>query len=203
MSHLRKTGILICGIGVNDADYPVSETIAGKKKFCPFYEAWSGMLRRCYSVSFKEKHPRYKDCSTTSEWHSFMTFKQWMETQDYVGKHLDKDLLLRDNKLYSPETCLFVTHEVNSFMTEDKSNKGDLPTGVTVDLRWKTPKYKAMGRDSRTGKAVYLGQFSTPELASSAYKTHKQCRAIEISSRQNDLRVSAALIHRYELPRPS
>ena len=48
---------LVFGVGINDADYAVTEyettEVNGvrKQKFvwgCPYYLTWKGMLRRCY-----------------------------------------------------------------------------------------------------------------------------------------------------------
>lgn len=47
-------GKLVQGVGVNDADYPVTkeEVINGKRKYvwvCPYYARWRSLLGRCYS----------------------------------------------------------------------------------------------------------------------------------------------------------
>ncbi len=103
---------LVYGVGVNDADYKVQKfkTENGKKIqlwICPFYSKWKEMLRRCYSIQEKERSPCYTQASTVEHWHIFSNFKSWMETQDWEGKQLDKDLLVKDNKTYGPDTCLF------------------------------------------------------------------------------------------------
>ena len=50
-----------------------------------------------------------------------------MEQQDYDGKHLDKDLLVCNNKVYSPETCVFVPREINQFLTKSNNSRGKYP----------------------------------------------------------------------------
>ena len=84
-----KTRKLVHGVGINDADYAVVEfeTIGyadGKRKqklvwFCPYYRAWTSMLKRCYSIKSQERQPTYKGCSVTDEWLTFSNFKSWME----------------------------------------------------------------------------------------------------------------------------
>ena len=127
---------LVCGVGINNADYVVTvyETIGyenGKQKRrvvwrCPFYSRWNDMLARCYTTSYKQRFPTYEGCYVCKEWLIFSNFKAWMEKQDWEGKELDKDLLVSRNKVYSPETCVFVDKRVNLFLTESSANRGDI-----------------------------------------------------------------------------
>ena len=113
-----KPKILVCGVGINDADYVVKkfETIGyvdGKRKrklvwTCPYHRAWESMLKRCYSAKYQERQPTYKGCTVSDDWLTFSNFRAWMIAQDWEGKHLDKDLLFEGNKIYSTETCVFV-----------------------------------------------------------------------------------------------
>ena len=108
----------VYGVGTNDAGYAIQvmESVRGangKPKqriiwFCPFYRRWVHMLERCYSERYQEKKPTYIGCTVCEEWLRFSNFKSWMETQDWEGKHLDKDLLVEGNKIYSPDTCILV-----------------------------------------------------------------------------------------------
>lgn len=120
-----KLGVpkLVCGVGINDADYVFQkwETIIvnGKRKQkliweCDFYRTWKSMLARCYSIKTQERQPTYKGCSVSDEWLTFSVFKNWMEKQDWEDKQLDKDLLFEGNKVYSSETCVFVTRMVST-----------------------------------------------------------------------------------------
>ena len=76
----------IYGVGINDANYTVQPTINGKIVICPFYTKWTGMLKRCYSPQYQEKHPTYVECTVTSEWLFFSVFKSWMANQDWKNK---------------------------------------------------------------------------------------------------------------------
>ena len=117
---MRKKDKLVYGVGINDADYRVQEKITvvdedGKKKqklvwICPFYEKWKPMLRRCYSAKYQEVRPTYIGCSVSEDWLRFSTFKAWMAAQDWEGMEIDKDILFPNNKIYSPETCVFINH---------------------------------------------------------------------------------------------
>lgn len=94
---------LVYGVGVDDLDYPKKKLLPnGKYSFCPYYQRWRGMIRRCYSKAQLGKNPNYEGCTVCDEWLTFSNFKSWMEKQDWEGKELDKDLLVRGNKVYSP-----------------------------------------------------------------------------------------------------
>jgi hypothetical protein len=98
------------------------------------YDVWLNMIRRCYCEKDRDLHPAYYNISEVcEEWHNYQVFAEWYESNKYVVEgrlHLDKDILIKGNKLYSPETCLLVPQRINMiFMT--KSRKDDLPTGIT------------------------------------------------------------------------
>ena len=85
-----------------------------KRKPTKSYDTWIGMLRRCYSEKSFIRRPTYKDVTVCEEWHNFQTFVKWYEENYIEGFHLDKDLLSKGNKIYSPETCCFISLEDNS-----------------------------------------------------------------------------------------
>lgn len=196
---------LICGVGINDADYVVKkmETIGyvdGKQKrklnwFCPFYSTWEGMITRCYSIKFQERWPTYRGCSVSEEWLTFSVFKNWMETQDWEDKQLDKDLLFEGNKVYSSETCVFVSGMVNTFTLDCGTSRGEWPIGVTWDKR--ENKFVSRCRNPFTKKTEHLGYFSCEQEAHKAWLTRKLELAKELAATQTDERVAEALIDRY------
>lgn len=198
---------LVFGVGVMDADYVVgiNETIGYDDKgqrlrrkvwICPFYLSWVDMLRRCYSERLKARHPSYLGCYSIPEWHHFMQYRAWMETQDWEGKQLDKDILFPGNKLYSPETCVFVDQRVNKFATERQNDRGDWPIGVY--FKEKVNKFSASCMSVLTGKRKYLGSYNTPDEAHQAWLSYKLEQARILASQQIDPRVAKALIDRYE-----
>ncbi|AUR83619.1 hypothetical protein NVP1038O_09 [Vibrio phage 1.038.O._10N.286.51.C2] len=89
------------------------------------YRRWAAMLQRCYSPKWHEKHPTYIECEVCEEWQEFQVFADWFE-ENYPNDgdcyDLDKDIRVLGNKVYSPETCKFVTREENvSFSSEGRS----------------------------------------------------------------------------------
>lgn len=191
---------LVYGSGMNDAGYQVyrNETISGKQKrlwSCPFYKVWTGVLRRCYDQKFQEKWPTYSECSIAREWHSFSSFRAWMIDQPYEQSAIDKDLLLPGNKVYSPETCVFVSGALNNFLTDRASFSGKWPTGV--DWHKRSRMFRAACSNPFTGKREYLGHFDAPEEAHEAWRSRKHELACQYAAMQNDLRIAVALSTRY------
>ena len=196
---------LVCGVGINDADYVVEkkETIGyvdGKRKqkliwVCPFYRAWSDMLQRCCSPKFQERYPTYRGCSVSEEWLTFSVFKNWMEKQSWQDNQLDKDLLFEGNKVYSAESCVFLSGMVNSFTTDRGNNRGELPIGV----HWHkgTSKFMSQCSNPFTKKREHLGYFSCEQEAHQAWLKRKLELAKELAAIQADERVAKALINRY------
>ena len=190
--------IRVCGVGVNDADYNISRSLGGRIIWrCPFYVVWSSMLVRCYSEKEKLRLPTYKDCKVCDEWHTFSKFKAWMETQDWEGKDLDKDLLKEGNKVYSPEMCIFVDHKINTFVLDHGKGRGKYMIGVYLHKR--INKFIARCSNPFNDKQESLGAFHTQLEAHLAWKARKHQLACQLADSEycNDDRLAEALRTRY------
>ncbi len=184
---------LVYGKGINDADYITKYTNdSGKRMVCPFYRKWKNMLERAYCSSYHAKHPTYISCSVSPEWLTFSNFKAWMVQQPWQGNELDKDLLVNGNKVYGPETCIFVSKAVNQLFTDSGAARGELPIGV--DYRKPNNKYRA--RCAVRGKRQHIGSYQTPEEASRAYNSFKRQMIIIVAREQTDIRIKDALLAR-------
>lgn len=202
----RKPKKLVCGVGINDADYVVVkyETIGyanGKQKQklvwrCHYYTTWKHMLERCYSDKYQEKQPTYKGCSVSADWLTFSNFKNWMEKQDWEGNQLDKDLLFERNKVYSAEACVFVTQAVNNFIIDSGAARGEWLIGVS--LHKQTGKFVAMCNNPIIKKYEYLGLFTNELQAHQAWLRRKTELAHELAAIQTDPIIAKALINKYE-----
>ena len=135
------------------------------------------MITRCYCKKYLDKKPTYKGCTVCDEWLIFSNFKAWMEKQDWIGKELDKDLLVDGNKVYSPKTCLMVTREVNLLISDNLAVKGLYPTGV--HLKKQNNKFQA--RCCVNGTRKSLGYYDTPEEAGIVYNKFKSKLIIEVA----------------------
>ena len=183
------------GIGVNDADYKtrLHEYVDGKKVTvwrCPYYALWSKLMYRCYSKSFHKIQPTYTNVEVCQQWHTFSNFKSWMEKQDWEGKEIDKDLLSTGSKVYSPETCVFISHQLNMYLVSKSKEDSALPVGVSYDKERR--KYKSqIGRGRGVTKA--LGRFNTPEEAHRAWQHAKYMYGLELLKEQDNPRVIQAM----------
>lgn len=199
-----KNKKLVYGVGINDADYVVQrkETIEadGKKVrrvvwVCPFYQTWSAMLKRCYSIKYQHCNPTYKGCTVSEEWKTFSNFRGWMVAQDWEGKQLDKDLLFEGNKVYSEDSCVFVTRMVNMFTIDRGAARGEWLIGVY----WHKGADKFISQCSNpfTKKREHLGLFTSEQEAHQEWLKRKLELAKELAAIQTDERVAEALINRY------
>jgi hypothetical protein len=163
-------GKLICGVGWNDGKYRVF-TEEGKTA-C--YRVWTGLLERSYCLKVQEKQPTYRGCSVSENFKSYSYFHEWCLRQVGFGQkgfQLDKDLLIKGNKIYSEETCLFLPQEINKLLTKREACRGDLPIGVTVRL--KGNRFSAQGTFGSYHKK-HLGFFDSAEKAFLRYKQVKE-----------------------------
>jgi len=191
---------LVYGVGINDADYKVTrrEYIDGKSRqtwLCPFYRTWKHMLERCYCESFQKRYPTYYGCKVTEEWHLFSRFKEWMQSQDYIGKQLDKDFLSEGNKVYCPENCIFISAELNKFLGDRKFSTGNAMTGISWVKR--LSKFQAMCNNPFTGKNEHLGLFNCAENAHVAWKSRKHKLACYYAEMNDDARIVTALLNKF------
>lgn len=167
---------LVCGVGVFDAPYVKTKDELTLKA----YRHWNNMLQRCYGQSNFPSKPAYKNCSVCEQWYSFLSFRKWFDLNYVEGYCLDKDLLLKGNKIYSPDTCCFVPPFVNTLLLSCKSSRGKYPIGVTGSGKHFCVKiYKY-------GKSVYVGFFKTTEEAFAAYKQAKEAYIKEVAQKYYD-----------------
>ena len=141
------------------------------------YQNWIAMIRRCYDEKRKDTYSSYYGtCEVCSEWHNFQVFGQWYEQNFYqVGTermHIDKDILIHGNKIYSPETCIIVPQRIN-MMFMNKPNKYNLPSGIAPI---------ANGRYNASYRGKSIGNYDTLELAVKAHDTEKKNALIELAN---------------------
>lgn len=199
---MSRSDKLVLGVGVNDASYKVTkrEIVNGVSKQvwkCPVYRTWCGMLTRCYNTTYQEKYPSYSDsdCSVSPDWLVFSNFSRWMLCQEWEERHLDKDILVRGNRVYSDEFCVFVPREVNVFVNDCVATRGEFPQGVS----WDKNCHRFVGYISVNGKQKHLGYFSSKEDAHNSWKAAKIILAESLIRRYNlSSRISEAILNRYK-----
>jgi hypothetical protein len=141
------------------------------------YKDWLNMLQRGYNQQYKEKYPTYKDVTVCEEWHNFQNFAKWHENNYIEGFVLDKDIICKDCKIYSPETCAFVPQEINNIFT-DKINE------LLVGIRKRNNTFTV--RIKINGKEVHIGSYSTQEEAILNYCGAKEKIIKESANKHKD-----------------
>lgn len=143
----------------------------------PEYKLWSTVLMRCFDQEFKKREPTYTDVTCCDEWLLFENFYEWLHSQPNFDKWLnnkewaiDKDILFKGNKIYSPETCCLVPRSVNSLFIKRTRYRGELPIGVIQHYN----KFRARCENTLIGKRVHLGLYNTSQEAFDAYKQYKE-----------------------------
>lgn len=166
----------VCGIGyIGEGIYKCRY----KKELAKEYRTWADMLKRCYDRKELEKHPSYKDVIVCEEWHNFQNFAKWFEEnynpETMDGWHLDKDILVKGNKIYSPETCTFVPHEISMLFRKIKGNK--YPTNISK----KGKNFQVQLRKSNSNH--YVGCFDSIEKAFQNSKIAKENHIKEMADK--------------------
>jgi hypothetical protein len=160
---------LVHGVGVSlGSKYP--KVVGGVQTV--EYQLWKNMIARCYSESWGERNPTYVGCTVSENFKNFQYFAEWCQSQIGFGNkgwQLDKDILIKGNKVYSEDTCVFVPKEINMWIQNKRSNRGGLPIGVS----YHTDSGKYVAQCGINGTRVHLGLYANPEGAFEAYAARK------------------------------
>lgn len=190
-----KKGNIMCpyertvyGVGyLGEGKYKAWEN--GKKT--RVYTAWNSMLQRCYDEKYHKKYSTYIGCKVNEEFHNFQNFGEWDEVNYYKVEGeimcLDKDILVKHNKIYSPETCIYVPQTINNLFTKCNKSRGNYLIGISL---FKNGKYVAHCSltDLETGKSKNktLGYYETQEKAFEVYKYYKERNIKEVADYYKD-----------------
>mgnify|MGYP003600331273 CR=1 FL=1 len=161
--------------------------ISTNQKHHKEYRIWEGMLDRCYNPITQKKQPAYIGCSASEFFLYYPNFKEWCNNQigfglkDDNGKSfaLDKDILIKGNKVYSEDTCCFVPPEINSLMAGCKRKKGSTMVGTAYDHKLKKFRSSIVKR----GVKYHLGCYATELEAFSVYKFEKESYIKEVAEK--------------------
>lgn len=165
---------MVCGVGIVGNKY---KTVDENSKSTREYMTWYHIIQRCFSSKLKEKQPAYKDIMCCDEWLLYENFYEWLHSQPnfdkwYNGKRwaVDKDILLKGNKTYSPDFCCLIPQNVNCLFLKREALRGNYPIGV----HYREDGFVACCNNPLINKREELGSYSTPELAFNAYKIYKE-----------------------------
>jgi hypothetical protein len=121
---------------IHKSVYNVGFTGTGRysyKTHSKIYITWQSMLQRCYDGKYQQKYPTYKECTVCDDWHNLQVFAEWFEENYKENCALDKDVLLKGNKIYNPENCTFIPQEINKLFIKSNQARGliQLPKNLT------------------------------------------------------------------------
>lgn len=163
----------VCGVGMVGNKCPASKNHQNLKE----YKCWYSMLERCFDEKVKGENFSYNNITCCEEWLLYENFYEWLHSQDnfdkwYNGKHwaLDKDIIIKNNKIYSSETCCLVPQNINCLFTKRNAMRGNLPIGVSAHNK----KFISTCNNPFTNKTEHLGVYQTIEEAFQTYKQYKE-----------------------------
>lgn len=146
------------------------------------YSKWVSMLERCYI----KVPPTYKDCTVCEQWFCYENFESWFDENYYsipgCRMDLDKDILVKGNKVYSPETCVIVPSEINVLFIRGES-KRNLSLGVVFTENKKRYESYVYRYVNGVHKRLNLGRYDSVEEAFSKYKEAKETYIKEVADK--------------------
>lgn len=173
----------MCDVGIVDVDFQTCQD----GMLIWQYKLWINMLSRCFCPKYKAAKPTYKDVTCCGEWLSFGNFLEWCNKEvDYKGKpdgmSLDKDLIIRGNKTYSPVACSFVPKPINNLTLSRAAARGLWPVGVTYRKRVG----RFVAKLCCHGRTTGVGYFDCPQEAFQAYKIAKEAQIKVVALQYRD-----------------
>lgn len=147
---------------------------------------WSGMFDRCYNKNELLKHPNYIGCEICEEWFCFNNFAKWYNDNQWGNELLlevDKDIRIKRNKIYSPNTCILAPHRINALFVHsvDSSYRNGL-IGTYLNQNGSYTAQCNTGSKSNRN----LGSYKTEIEAFKAYKQAKEKYIKQIADEYND-----------------
>lgn len=173
----------ILGVGFVGCKYP---TGVAPSKHTKEYNTWYKMLERCYGEKYEDTV--YGDTTCCSKWLNYENFYEWLHEQENFDKWLngehwaiDKDILVKGNKIYSPETCVLIPQKINSLFIKNDIRRGSLPMGVSYHEQ--SNSYNASLNYNGKVKSRY---FKTENEAFVYYKKEKEKNIKQIAKEEFD-----------------
>lgn len=137
---------------------------------------WNSMFDRCYKEM--DRNRTYKGTEVSEDWYCLQNFGKWFDDNLWSEDctYLDKDILVKNNTIYSPSTCILVDNYINCFFSYKRDKISNLPTGVIQETE---NSYRAYL--NHRGENRLRQWFKTPEEAFLVYKKEKELLAKEIA----------------------
>lgn len=162
---------------------------------------WTNLTQRCKTGgSLQQAFPSYSACK--NHFKDFQEFAEWCQHQiGYMNKdskdhywQLDKDILKKGNKVYSPDLCVFVPKAVNCMLEKAEKKRGEWPIGVYRDKK----KFISTVLRGVLGEPTLVKSFDTPLEAFMFYKENKEAYIKRVAEEYKEIvdpRVYTALMN--------
>lgn len=138
------------------------------------YARFKAMHKRCLVGGAEQRnYPKYIGCTTSEMFKDYQKFVDWSCNQVGYEKsiwQLDKDILIKGNKYYSEDTCVFVPPELNTLFIKADARRGLYPIGVS----YHEEENKFVASCSLGNGVVRLGSFNSEYAAFLCYKENKE-----------------------------
>ena len=161
-----------------------TSAVIKSKQFKYSYQIWISMITRCYSDKDLARRNTYRDCFVCDEWLCYEYFEKWFDENYYEIEgetmNLEKDILVKGNKIYSPNTCVFAPRTINSLFLKNNVKRGELPIGVNMI----GDRYEA--HMTRKNKSHHSAMSDTIEGAFNAYKEAKEKEIKRVADEYKD-----------------
>lgn len=195
----------VCGVGYTGVGRHnvLSEDGANSHK----YNTWSNMIHRAYDSKISESHPTYKGIVVCDKWHNFQSFGDWYDENYYEIEGevmaLDKDILCKNNKIYSPKTAIFVPAFMNKLVVKNNAKRGKYAIGVSFHKRDKVFTSTCNVKILKLTKSgtKHLGYYNTEMEAFQAYKEYKEQYIKQVADHYKDKipQILYDALYRYEV----
>lgn len=162
------------------------------KKETKCSQTWRNMLQRCYDPYYINKYPTYINCYVCEEWLCFQNFAKWFYKHYYEisseRMHLDKDILVKGNKIYSSKTCIFVPSRINALFVKRQNDRGDEYIGVHWNKSNENfvSNCNILNKDGQ-GYTKFLGVYNTELEAFLVYKNFKENYIKQVADEYKEL----------------
>ena len=122
------------GVGIYKPSYKHNGITIPEKS----YQTWYKMHIR--SENNCEYKPQYTDVKICKEWFNYQNFANWYNENYYEVENdfmcLDKDIMIPNSRIYSPETCCFLPNRLNEiFHNMNRTKSNGLPIGIEYAKR--------------------------------------------------------------------
>ena len=186
----RKQSVTIggvYGIGTNDVGWQVYWAQDNKTiSVDPSYRTWHNIISRCDKGGvYQQKRPTYAGCSVDPRWHNYSVFVPWWVKNYVEGWQLDKDLLTLGNKVYGPDSAIFVPRWLNIFTVARGAGRGEYPIGLCFDKD--KGKFKGQCNNPVTGAPIHLGYHQDPLISHRVWLWKKLELAEELKPKMDEI----------------